>query len=412
MDSAPAHSDATGYRPGWLGANFWSRRGGPFMWRDYDGPTISEELAIMQEHGLNVTRSFLFWPDFHPTPDTIDEQLMDRLVDFLDRHAALGMQSIPTFIVGHMSGENWDPAWRNGRDLYADVWMVGRQAWFAHQVVQRFDRASGCRRLPVVQRDADLRSAAARAGPGRAGRAGDRLGADHGGRHPRRPARPFRSRPATAPGASRSPAWTTASRCGRSPRWSTSSVRTSTGWRPTWSGSTCRRRSPATWPAFAGRPVVLEEFGVSTAFVSDENAGHYYRQVLHTSLLAGATGWLAWNNTDYDDLAGQDPYRHHPFEMYFGITDRTGAPKAPLRELAAFREVLDAIDLPGCSLPPARGAAAGHLVRRGRIPVHPAGGPHRARRVAPPGLRERPRAPTSRSGSPGSSTVSTTGSRC
>ena len=104
---------------------------------------------------------------------------------------------------------------------------------------------------------------------------------------------------------------------------------------------------------FTGRPVVLEEFGVSTAFVSDENAGHYYRQVLHTSLLAGATGWLAWNNTDYDDLAGQDPYRHHPFEMYFGITDRTGAPKAPLRELAAFRTVLDAIDLPGCAVPPA-----------------------------------------------------------
>ena len=41
-----------------------------------------------------------------------------------------------------------------------------------------------------------------------------------------------------------------------------------------------------------GRPVILEEFGVSSDFASDENAAHYYRQALHNSLLAGATGWL------------------------------------------------------------------------------------------------------------------------
>ena len=50
----------------------------------------------------------------------------------------LGLGTIPTFIVGHMSGENWDPAWRDGRDLYGDVWLVGRQAWFAEQVARRF----------------------------------------------------------------------------------------------------------------------------------------------------------------------------------------------------------------------------------------------------------------------------------
>lgn len=30
-------------------------------------------------------------------------------------------------------------------------------------------------------------------------------------------------------------------------------------------------------------------------------------------LVAGATGWIAWNNTDHDDLAAQDPYRRHRF---------------------------------------------------------------------------------------------------
>ena len=37
------------------------------------------------------------------------------------------------------------------------------------------------------------------------------------------------------------------------------------------------------------------------------NAADYYRQVLYTTLLAGARGWLAWNNCDYDDLRAAIP---------------------------------------------------------------------------------------------------------
>jgi endo-1,4-beta-mannosidase len=96
-----------------------------------------------------------------------------------------------------------------------------------------------------------------------------------------------------------------------------------------------------------GRPVVLEEFGLSSDFASDENAAHYYRQVLHTSLIAGAKGWLAWNNCDYDDLAHQDPYRHHPFEMHFGLTDRNGKPKPQLAEIARFSSLVADLDETG-----------------------------------------------------------------
>ena len=102
--------------------------------------------------------------------------------------------------------------------------------------------------------------------------------------------------------------------------------------------------------------MVLEEFGVSTGFSSAGNAGHYYRQVLHTSLLAGASGWIAWNNTDYDHLADQDPYRHHPFEMHFGLTDAAGVPKPHLAEVRAFAELLEAVDLPNLARLPAEAA--------------------------------------------------------
>ncbi len=36
-----------------------------------------------------------------------------------------------------------------------------------------------------------------------------------------------------------------------------------------------------------GKPVIMEEFGVSSDFASDANAATYYRHVLHSTLLAG-----------------------------------------------------------------------------------------------------------------------------
>src|SRR5262245_23432141 len=110
------------------------------MWARYDPGVVREELGTLAAHGLNVTRSFCFWPDFAPAPQTLDERCLERLGDLLDAHSEVGMGTIPTLVVGHMSGENWDPAWRGGRDLYRDVWLVSQQAWFAAEIARRVGR--------------------------------------------------------------------------------------------------------------------------------------------------------------------------------------------------------------------------------------------------------------------------------
>jgi endo-1,4-beta-mannosidase len=336
-----------GGRP-WLGANFWSRAGGPRMWRSYDPEVVRAELATLAGHGMNLTRSFCFWPDFHPEPDRLDKDVLARFADFLDRHAEAGMGTVPTFIVGHMSGENWDPAWRQGRDLYGDVWMVARQAWFVRELTRRFaghpavagwllsnemPLYGGPAPEPAVTAWAELLVQAVQAGGGTQplslgdGAWGIEMsGVDNG----------FSLR-ATAPlvdflGPHVYPMDSDRVRLHLAPAFA------------------CELAG------FAGRPVVLEEFGVSGAFSSAENACHHYRQVLHTSLLAGASGWLAWNNTDLDHLADQDPYRHHPFELHFGLTDHTGAAKPQLAEVRAFAELLEAVDFPNLSRPPAQAA--------------------------------------------------------
>ena len=324
----------------WLGANFWSRTGGPLMWRSYDPAVVREELAVLAAHGLNMTRSFFYWPDFQPTPTTVDEELCGRFADFLAAHRENALTTIPTFIVGHMSGENWDPAWRGGRNLYTDVWFVNRQAWYIKTLTAKFaaDPAIAgwliTNEMPIyggeagradVSAWAELMVNAVRAG---------------GGHQP----------VSIGDGA-----------------WGIETTGHDNGFSAVELGEFVDFTGPHVYrmesdairqhlkAAFVceladvgGRPVVMEEFGLSSDFTSPDNAGHYYRQLLHTTLLAGATGWIAWNNTDYDALLGQRPYSHHPFELHFGITSSSGEPKPPLLELAQFAKTLADVDILRC----------------------------------------------------------------
>jgi endo-1,4-beta-mannosidase len=324
----------------WLGANFWSRTGGPLMWRNYDPAVVHAELSVLRDHGLSMTRSFFYWPDFMPEPDRIDEDLAGRFADFLDRHAALGMSTVPTFIVGHMSGDNWDPAWRGGRHLYTDVWLVARQAWFAAEMVRRFGPHPAVagwlvsNEMPIyggmdsppeiVAAWAQLIRDAVRAAGGH---------------------QPF----SLGDGA-----------------WGIEVRGVENGFRLADSARLCdfigphvypigddriRQHYAAAWECELattfGKPVVLEEFGVSSDFASAQHAARYYRHVLHNSLLAGATGWIAWNNTDFA-LPSQEPYFHKAFEQNFGLTDVTGAPKQTLGEMQSFGSMLAAIGASRC----------------------------------------------------------------
>lgn len=332
----------------WLGANYWSRTGGPLMWRSYDGEVVARELRTLRDHGLTLTRSFFYWPDFHPEPDRVDEEMCARFADFLDRHRAVGMATVPTFLVGHMSGENWDPAWRGGRDLYTDVWLVARQAWFAREMVRRFaDHPAVAAWLVSNEMPIYGSPPGEPEAPREAVAAWAQLMVDA-----------VRAGGATQPVSLGDGAW------------GLENSGYDNGFRLRDAAALCdflgphvyrmeddpvRQHHAAAWvcelTGTFGRPVILEEFGLTTDFASEEGAARYYRQTLHTSLLAGATGWLAWNNTDFDALREQPPYRHHAFEMHFGVTDAEGRPKAPLRELRAFADVLRAVDVARCHRP-------------------------------------------------------------
>ena len=312
----------------WLGVNFWSRAGGPRMWTRYDGAVVREELEVLAAHGLNVTRSFCFWPDFVPEPERLDGDVLDRFADFLDAHVERGLGTIPTFVVGHMSGQNWDPAWRDGRDLYRDAWLVSQQAWLAGELARRFGRHRAVvgwlvsNEMPLYGGPAAAEEIEAWARP---------------------IVQAVRAAGATQPISLGDGAWGVEV-TGRDNGYSLRTLAPLVDFvgPHTYPMQDDELRQLLT-PAFTcelagsfGKPVILEEFGVSSDFAADDHAADYYRRVLHTTLLAGARGWLAWCNADFDDLRHEDPYRHHLFELHFGLTDAQGRPKPALLELERF----------------------------------------------------------------------------
>lgn len=303
------------------------------MWTDrYSPETVREELDVLAAHGCNVTRSFCYWPDFVPEPEHLDPAVLGRFEDFLDAHRERGLVTIPTFIVGHMSGQNWDPAWREGRDLYRDVWLVGQQAWFVAEVAARYASHPAItgwlltNEMPIYGGSGATEDVTTWA---------------------RLLVQALRSAGAEQPASTGDGAWgieVTGTDNGFSLRRLAPLVDFLGPHVYPMSDDPVRQHSVAALvcalSASFDRPVVLEEFGVSSDFASDDNAAHYYRQVLHSTLLAGAQGWIAWNNCDFDDLAREDPYRHHPFELHFGLTDRKGTPKPALDELARFSSLV------------------------------------------------------------------------
>ncbi len=379
----------------WIGANFWSRSG------------RAAHVEPVRQRG-SCARSSPSWPTTGSTsrarsatgrtscrsPGGSTRMLLERFRDFLDAHVEHGLGTIPTFIVGHMSGrELGSGAGGRGATSTATSGSSSQQAWLAGEIARRFgDHPAVVGWL--VSNEMPLYG-----------------GAGHDARRScawaRLVVQAVRAAGATQPISLGDGAWgveTTGADNGYSLRALAPLVDFVGPHVYPMEDDEVRQFLTAAFVCELaggfGRPVVLEEFGVSSDFASDEQAAAYYRQVLHTTLLAGARGWIAWNNCDYDDLRDEDPYRHHVFELHFGLTDSHGRPKPQLRELGAVRAARRRARAAGLGAGARGRRAARPRALRARASVHlarvPAGHPG----GAAPGRTSRRARPTSRSRSP------------
>ena len=317
-----------------LGSNYWPAHAGLNMWSDWQPDKIQREFEKMVDLGFNVHRSFLFMPDFMPNAGHVEPLMLERLEEYLVLCENAGIGTILSFFVGHMSGEDWDVKWREDRNFYSDPTLLDIQQIYVKSVVK------ACRNSRAL------------------------IGWILSNEIPN-----YESRG--------TPAEVTA--------W----VKKSTGWirehdpdHPIslgdgcWSPEVNRRLnnfqmrklaahqdflgihfyplSGNPWhqsmtAAFSirlaqkwGKPVVVEEFGQSTAMSSELNQALYYRTILYSSLINDARGTLNWCFSDFQ-LTNTRPYSHHPHEMRFGLMKSDGSFRKAADEMRQFGSVVNSL---------------------------------------------------------------------
>ena len=118
-----------------LGVNYWPSSSAMDMWSQWNLQELEEDIMRMKEIGINLCRFFLFMPDFMPKENLVDQVIIDRLIAFLKICEKHEVYSMPSFFVGHMSGEDWDVDWRNGRNFLTDPEMIKAEKYYITEVV-------------------------------------------------------------------------------------------------------------------------------------------------------------------------------------------------------------------------------------------------------------------------------------
>jgi len=101
-----------------------------------------------------------------------------------------------------------------------------------------------------------------------------------------------------------------------------------------------------------GKPVMMQEFGSSSAQCDLKLQARYYDVFMHSALAAGNIGLIAWTFTDADpDLQyTRAPYIRNPHETQFGITDHQGNARPNGLELSNMGKILSSLNLNGLEL--------------------------------------------------------------
>ncbi len=119
-----------------VGVNYWPGSCGVDMWQAWPEDEIRRDLDTVVALGLNCVRFFLRWQDFEPELGNYDERQFARLDALLGWFAQRGLMAQPSLIVGGMSGGHFWPAWKSGRNLFADPTMIARSAALARRAAE------------------------------------------------------------------------------------------------------------------------------------------------------------------------------------------------------------------------------------------------------------------------------------
>jgi beta-galactosidase len=315
----------------------------PYEW---DPKAIEADFARMHELGFNTIRLDMVWAWFEPRPGDFDPEAFHRLDFLISLAHKYQIYLHPMLLIGGEVGEAyWDVPYRNGRNPQSDPYMLRLETDFAAEFALRYGKETAILAWDltdeppfwIAEHTTDsmainwtrLLTGAIRR---------------HDSLHPlvvgvsmqdvgRGPFRPDNLRddvdffsvhpysiyaPKLFPDAMLSARGTYGA-----------------AFETALSGS-------------AGRPVMVQEIGASSAQYEPEQIAAYLRANLYSSLAAGANGFLVWC---YTDAAPRQyrlvPYLRSPHETQFGLTTWEGKERPAARMFEDFEKIVDRLDLTG-----------------------------------------------------------------
>jgi hypothetical protein len=340
-----------------VGAHLVPIQGPDWPWR-VDEAAFDRGFAQMAAAGLNTVRIDLLWSAIEPEPGRYDEEHLRRLDAVLEAATRHRLWLHPTLFIGGEVGDAfWDIPWRGDRHPHRDRELLDLQADHASMLARRWkddpaiiawdltdeppfwlfrDTTDDDARLWTQALTAALRSDDPAHlitigtsgqeigwGPFRADVVVDQL--DFGCVHPY----PI-YQPEIYPDALLSPRMTHAA-----------------AFETALAGG-------------AGKPIMVHEYGASSAQFDPEAIAAYDRLLSYSSLGRGAIGYYAWCWTDAEpDAYRRVPYLRQPHETQFGATDWRGDMRPRGRVLGGLAKVAGALDLDAAAVdgPPATRAA-------------------------------------------------------
>ena len=104
----------------------------------------------------------------------------------------------------------------------------------------------------------------------------------------------------------------------------------------------------------AGKPVMVQEIGASSAQYDPEEIEKFLRASIYSGLGAGANGFLIWCYTDAaPEQFHKVPYLRSPHETQFGLTDWEGKDRPSAKMFKEFEDTVARMDLTGIEPAPA-----------------------------------------------------------
>ncbi|MBN2281166.1 MAG: hypothetical protein JXQ65_11340 [Candidatus Marinimicrobia bacterium] len=328
-------TDSKGKKLFILGVNYWPSSSAISMWSHWNLEELEDDVKRMKGIGINLCRFFIFMSDFMPIETQVDPVMIDRLIAFLNICEKYELYTMPSFFVGHMSGEDWDVGWRNGRNILTDSNMIKAEKLYISEVVKatkQFKFILGwllSNELPnyVGQQEPEI--------------------IEKWTEEIINTIKYLDSKPVSIGDGAWSPEVVS-----EYDRWKfqlrkLNKYQDFVGlhyyprvMKPDHHAYTTafRLRMAQNWK----KPVFVEEFGTSTVLCSEENQAHYYREVFFSALINGAFGTMGWCLNDFD-FKDKRPYSHHAFEDKFGIVRMDKSLKPTANEYIKFSKIVKKI---------------------------------------------------------------------